>query len=86
MWRNFIMKIEVNLTEKEIKETVLQVIRDKYYKTYSEDRRHIDRIIAECVRQVIYADKDRIVDRIVEQASRECKNKALKKILASLDE
>ena len=80
------MKIEVNLTEEEIKEAVLQVVRDKYYRTYSEDRRRTDRIIAECVRQVIYADKERIVDRIIEQASRECKSKALKKILASLDE
>lgn len=80
------MKIEVNLTEEEIKEVVLQVIQDKYYSSYSEDRRRVDKVVAECVRQIIYADKERIIDRIVAQASRECKSKALKKILASLDE
>lgn len=80
------MKIEVNLTEEEIKEAVLQVLQNNYYSSYSEDRRHVDKIVAECVRQIIYADKERIVDRIVAQASRECKSKALKKILASLDE
>lgn len=80
------MKIEIELTDEEIKEAVLQVIQDRYYRTYSEDRRRTDKIISECVRQIIYADKERIIDRIVAQASRECKSKALKKILASLDE
>lgn len=80
------MKIEIELTEEEIKEAVLQVLQRQYYSSYSEDRRHVNRVVAECVRQIIYADKERIVDRIVTQASRECKSKALKKILASLDE
>lgn len=46
----------------------------------------VDKITAECVREIIYKDKERIVDRIVAQASRECKNKALKKILEGLNE
>lgn len=36
---------------------------------------------SECVRDVIYKDKENIVDRIVAQASQECRTKAIKKLL-----
>lgn len=47
----------------------------------SADRVLYKRTIAECVREVIYADKENIVERVVAQASRECKAKAIKKLL-----
>ena len=45
------------------------------------DRNLYKRVISECVREVIYKDKEAIVDRIVAQAGRECRNKAIKKLL-----
>lgn len=80
------MKFEIEIPEEELKEAVLKVIADRYYSNFSYDKRHVDRIVAEQVRNTIYKDKERIVDRIVVQASRECKNKAIKKILEGLDE
>lgn len=80
------MKFEIEIPEEELKEAVLKVIADRYYGNYTCDKRHVDRIVAEQVRNVIYKDKERIVDRIVAQASRECKSKAIKKILEGLDE
>lgn len=79
------MKIEVEISEEELKEAVLNVIAKHYYVNYSSDRHHVDRIVADCVRKIIYADKERIVNMIVDRASRECKSKALKKIIESLD-
>lgn len=79
------MKIEVEISEEELKEAVLNVIAKHYYANYSSDRHHVDRIVADSVRKIIYADKERIVNMIVDRASRECKSKALKKIIESLD-
>ena len=79
-------ELKIEISEEELKEAVLSVVADRYYSDYSMDRKKVDKITAECVREIIYKDKERIVDRIVAQASRECKNKALKKILEGLNE
>lgn len=78
------MKIELEIPEEELKKAVLEVIANEYYKDYSSDRNLVNRIAAEQVRQIIYKDKERIVDRIVDQAGRECRNKAIKKLLESM--
>lgn len=75
------MKLEIEISEDELKEAVLKVVSNNYYRDYSADRNHVNRVVAEQVRRVIYEDKERIIDRIVAQASRECRSKALKKIL-----
>lgn len=80
------MELKIEIPEEELKEAVLSVVADRYYSDYTRDRKKVDKITAECVREIIYKDKERIVDRIVAQASRECKNKALKKILEGLNE
>lgn len=80
------MKIEIEIPDEELKEAIVQVIAKSLCADYSIDRTLYKRTIAECVRAVIYADKENIVDRIVAQASRECKNKAIKKLLESIEE
>ena len=75
------MKIEIEIPDEELKETITRVISESLYKDYSYDRNLYKRTIAECVRDVIYKDKANIVDRIVAQASRECRTKAIKKLL-----
>lgn len=78
------MEIRIEVSDDELKEAVLNVIAGAYYRDYSADRNVVNRVTAECVRQIIYKDKERIIDRIVAQASRECKSKAVKKIVGSL--
>ena len=75
------MKIEIEITDEELKEMLTKVISERLYDDFSYDRNLYKRTIAECVRDVIYKDKANIVDRIVAQASRECRTKAIKKIL-----
>lgn len=80
------MKLTVEISDEELKNAVLQVVANKYNSQYATDRNNVNRVVAECVREIIYKDKERIVDRIVAQASRECKSKALKKIIESIGE
>ena len=75
------MKIEIEIPDDELKEMLTKVISERLYDDYSYDRNLYKRTIAECVREVIYKDKEAIVDRIVAQASRECRTKAIKKLL-----
>lgn len=78
------MKITIEIPDEEIKDAVLNVMAQQYYKNYSTDRRNVDRVVSECVRKVIYEDKERITDRIVSQASSHLKNVALKKMMEKM--
>ena len=80
------MKITIEIPDEEIKDAVLNVVAQQYYKNYSTDRRNVDRVVSECVRKVIYEDKERITGRIVSQASSHLKNVALKKMMEKMTE
>ena len=80
------MKITIEIPDEEIKDAVLNVVAQQYYKNYSTDRHNVDRVVSECVRKVIYEDKERITDRIVSQASSHLKNVALKKMMEKMTE
>ena len=80
------MKFEMDISDDELKDAVIKVIASRYYSDYTSDRRHVDKIVSEAVRSIIYKDKERITDLIVTQASRECGNKAIKKIIESITE
>lgn len=80
------MKITVEIPEDELKEAVMAVVAREYKATFSADRRMAQRVVAECVREIIYKEKAEIVDRIVAQASRECRSKAVKKLLESIEQ
>ena len=78
------MKFEINIPDDEIKQAILNEVA-KCYSISSLVTRVLKRTTAECVREIIYKEKAEIIDRIVAQASRECKNKAIKKILEGLE-
>ena len=75
------MKIEIEISDDELREHILTAAGKALFADWSVDRNLYKRTIADCVRQVIYEDKDEIINRIVAQASRECGNKAVQKIL-----
>ena len=75
------MKIEIEVSDEELREYILTAAGKSLFAEWSVDRNLYKRTIADCVRQVIYKDKDEIINRIVAQASRECGNKAVQKIL-----
>ena len=75
------MKYEIEVEDDVLREAIINVIAQRYYMDFTSDRRHVDRIVSEAVRSIIYKDKERIVTDIVAQASRECGNKAIKKLM-----
>lgn len=75
------MKFEIEIPDEELREHILTAAAKALFSDYSMDRNLYKRVISECVREVIYKDKEAIVDRIVAQASRECRNKAVRKLL-----
>lgn len=80
------MKITIEIPDEEIKDAVKNVVAQQYYKDYSCDRHNVNRVVSECVRKVIYEDKERITDRIVSQASRHLRNVAAKKFVEQLND
>lgn len=80
------MNISIELDEDDLKQVIYQTIANAYAKDWSSLRRDCDRIVADQVRKIIYEDKDRIIDKIVARASRECGNKAVKKLLEEIDD
>ena len=80
------MKIEIEIPDEELKKMITQVIAERLYEEFSYDRNLYKRTISECVREVIYKDKANIVDRVVAQASKECRKKAIKKLLEGIDD
>lgn len=80
------MKIEIEIPDEELKKMITQVIAERLYEEFSCDRNLYKRTISECVREVIYKDKANIVDRVVAQASKECRTKAIKKLLEGIDD
>lgn len=79
------MKIELEINESElenlIKQAFVNKITDRYVSDYCAERRQVDRIRQEVVREVLYKDKERIINGIIAQASRECGNKAVKRLV-----
>lgn len=78
------MEFKIEIQDEELKEHILTAAARSIFSDYSVDRNLYKRVISECVREVIYKDKAAIVDRIVAQASRECGNKAAKKLLEAM--
>ena len=75
------MKIELEISDDELREHIRTAAGQGLFADWSVDRNLYKRTIADCVREVIYKDKDAIVKQIVAQASRECGNKAAQKIV-----
>lgn len=74
------MKITIDLDEEKLKDEIYRQLAAAYIREFSPERHQVDRIVAEQIRKIIYDDKDRIVEKIVARASRECGNKAVKKL------
>lgn len=76
------MKIEIEIPDEELIECVKSVIAQRLVgDRFSYDRNLYKNEIAQAVRDVIYADKENIVNMVVGRASREVKSKAIKKLL-----
>ena len=76
------MKLGIDLDENEIKELVTaKIVNQMYLDTVSRESRMIKSEIKQAVRDVIYKQKEEIIDRVVKQASAEMVRKGITKLL-----
>lgn len=80
------MKIEIEIPDEEIIQCVKGLMAKRLTEDYySYDRNLYKREITQAVRDVIYADKENIVNMTVSRASQEVRSKAIKKLLEGCD-
>ena len=82
------MKLEVDINVKEItelftREIVKQILTERTYDN-REARRGISDGVDKAIKQYVYTNKDKIIDRVVERASIEIVKKGLPKLLEKL--
>lgn len=76
------MELKIQIDEQELQEAITQIIARKI--TAGTERQMMKMEIAESVREVVYSQKEFIIDMVVNRATREIRNKALPKLLENL--
>ena len=84
------MKIEIELTDAEIKEAVLGIIANDYAKRLDAEHSTVKYVtrkeIKEVIRELLRERIDEYADLAVNAASKSIENRAVKKLLAKLEE
>ena len=83
------MQITINIDDSEIEriaiEKITDAIAENYHKrSYGEESRGRREAVQKSVKEIIYSDKENLINRCVEQASREKKKKGLPKLIEKL--
>lgn len=83
------MQITINIDDSEIEriaiEKITDAIAENYHKrSYGEESRGRREAVQKCVKEIIYSDKENLINRCVEQASRELVKKGLPKLIERL--
>lgn len=80
------MKFTIEITENELKECLLEVIKKKLSNEHSLDSRVFKKYYSEVIKEMIYEPnlKKEIIDRTVNKAAKEIQRKAMPIITANL--
>lgn len=79
------MQITVNISDDEIKDTILTSIKDSFRGQYETDFGIRDATAA-AVKELVYSRKDEIIEKCVDRASRELVRKGMPKLLEKFQE
>lgn len=63
------MKIEVEIDDNELQETVKQVVAKHFFDSYSPDQRLLKKVVEKAVKDVLLQEKERIVERAINVAA-----------------
>lgn len=83
------MQITINIDDSEIERIAIEKITDAIAENYhkrslSEESRGRREAVQKSVKEIIYSDKENLINRCVEQASRELVKKGLPKLIEKL--
>lgn len=80
------LKFEIDIDENELKEVVTELVARRFIGDYVADRNLQKRLIADAVKEVIYSQKEQIINMCVNRASTEITKKTLPKLIEKFDE
>ena len=78
------MEVKVDIDDNELREVVTNMIAKQLTASWSTERQVLKRTVADAVKEVVYSEKEFIINMVVERATREIVKKGLPKLLENL--
>lgn len=78
------MEVKVDIDDNELREVVTSMIAKQLTASWSTERQVLKRTVADAVKEVVYSEKEFIINMVVERATREIVKKGLPKLLENL--
>jgi hypothetical protein len=75
------MQIKVEIDDKELQEEITNIIARKLTASWSAERNLMKRTIADSVKEVVYSQKEEIINMVVSRASAEIVRKGIPKLV-----
>lgn len=75
------MKIEIEIDDKELQEEITSMIARKLTTSWSTERNLLKHTIADSVKEVVYSQKEEIINMVVNRASAEIVRKGMPKLV-----
>lgn len=75
------MQIKVEIDDKELQEEITNIIARKLTASWSVERNLMKRTIADSVKEVVYSQKEEIINMVVSRASAEIVRKGIPKLV-----
>ena len=78
------MQVKIDIDDKELQAEVTQIIARKLTQTWSSERNVLKQTIANAVKEVVYSEKEFIIEMVISRATAEITKKAMPKLLSKL--
>lgn len=75
------MQVNIEIDDKELREEVTSIIARKIISNWSAERNVMKQTIADAVREVVYSEKEFIINMVINRATTEIVKKAMPKLL-----
>ena len=82
---NTVMPIEIRFEEDKLYDLVKTVTENKIKSVIWEEDRRERGVINQYIKEILYSNKDEIIEKVVERASREMVKKGLPKLLDKMN-
>jgi hypothetical protein len=81
-----IVKLEIDINDRELQEEITGIIAKKITAAWSAERNMLKHTIADAVKEVVYSQKEMIIDKVIKRATTEIVRKAMPKLMDKMME
>lgn len=78
------MEIKIEIDEEELRSLITERLSRQLTSNYSADRNMFKKQIAEITREVVYAEKDYIIQEVISRAVKEVSKKSITKMVEDM--